>query len=109
MFSDSILAQWEKDNGQLVYAKSIKRAELQTLARKCGISPGKLSVVHLRIVLASLKKHKLPRADQAVIDELTKKYNENLAGSFSYAMTKILYACGTICKEQQKYCLFVII
>ena len=57
--SADILAAWEKSNKNSCVAPSVRRAELETLFKLCGLSPSGLNVQQLRILLLSLRKTKL--------------------------------------------------
>ena len=81
MFSNEILSQWEKEQEVAVTARSLKRAQLEKALRKCGLSPSKVSIAHLRLLLSSLSRVKLPREPSAVADELTNKYGKKINGS----------------------------
>ena len=81
MFSPEILTQWEKTENTLVTDPGIKKPQLTKLLRMCGLSAQKLKVSRIRLVLASLKKHKLPLDPKTVADDLVQKYKLTIGGS----------------------------
>ena len=86
MNSDAILQQWEKSNQVTVTDSSLKRAALESAVRVCGLSPARLPIKHLRILVASLRRHKLPREERAVTDELVTKHRAQISGVYNHQM-----------------------
>ena len=82
-YSNDILAQWERQNS-VVTSKTLKRKELQGAVKMCGLSPAKLSVTHLRILLTSLRQHQLPTCAKTVDFALVNTYGENISGTYSH-------------------------
>ena len=80
-YSRDILAQWERQNA-VVTSKTLKRKELEGAVKICGLSPSNISVTHLRILLTSLRKHKLPTCAKTVDFELANTHGENISGEY---------------------------
>ena len=82
-YSNDILVQWERVKRTVVTSKTLKRKELEEAVTSCGLSPAKISVVHLRILLASLRKHRLPMCAKTVDFELVNTHGENISRTYS--------------------------
>ena len=73
MFSPKILTQWEKTENTFVTDPGIKKPQLAKLLRMCGLSAQKHKVTRIRLVLASLKNHKLPLDPKTLTDDLKER------------------------------------
>ena len=81
MFSNDILAEWERETKILVSSKTLKAPDMAKLLKKCGLGCSKVNVSTRRTMLESCRRHKLPVDKQMVIDSLVNEHNERISGS----------------------------
>ena len=77
MYSNDIITLWEE--GRKRDLKKHSKAELQAVMKNCGLSSG-IAVAKLRVLVLSLKHHKLPVCKKQVV-ELLKKHGKPVSGT----------------------------
>ena len=82
MFSNNVLAEWERQNKVTVSSKSLQAPQLAKLLKMCGLGASKLSVKKRRILLLSCRRHNLPVDATLVAESLARDFNQPTNGSY---------------------------